>query len=274
MKSHSRLRRYLFALPLLGVMPLCHAAADASLVAAIDNLWDAKAISINVRGGAFDGKPAGNATLYRSTIAKAPGYLLVGAEGASIAMGQKRFDAGATPWGNFPRLDMPHARLLEVSLPKKHYWVIAGPGSGLFSVGDWQRYGFLHVLDVSAPAAPVHYPLYADGELGEHVIGRLPDSPVLNYARLVPSSRNANGQIDGYEVTLYALERRGPQRVIKDGAPLAYSLKLANTVWTLSDSHGTPLSDQRDAKKRPFTALPPAALFKGIVTVKEDHPVE
>ena len=59
----------LFALPLLGAMPLCHAAADASLVAAIENLWDAKAISINVRGGAFDGKPAGNATLYRSAIA-------------------------------------------------------------------------------------------------------------------------------------------------------------------------------------------------------------
>lgn len=261
MHSPRWLRR-LLALALLGTPPLAHAAVDDSLVAAIESLWGGQQPVSTVLGSSFAEQPSKAGTEYRVEGKNAPIYRESGGESAAVVVGRRSFNAVATPWGNFPQLDMHSARLLDMNLAKKHYQVLVGSGTGLFAVGDWQRYGFLHVLDVSSPAAPVYYPLYADAHLGELVLGRLPDSAVLNYARLVPTSRGPDGEFDGYEVSLYALGRKGPERVLKEGKPLAYSLKHDSGGWSIESMTSTPVSAAQDEEHLPFTAPLRPALFK------------
>lgn len=122
------------------------------------------------------------------------------------------------------------------------------------------------MIDVSTPAAPLHYPLYTDANLGEHALGRLADSPVLNYARLVPTSRSKAGEIDAYEVSLYALGRKGPERVLREGVPLAYLLRHEGDGWNIDSVDRTPVTAERDEEHRPFTTPLRPALF----SVKEN----
>lgn len=246
-----RFCRYFLALPLLAALPLAQADTHESLSAAVESLWSSEQVSTSVLSSQFTQQDTKAGSHYRSEVKNSPAYLETAEEAAWVLIGRKRFNAVATPWGDFPRLDMRSARLLEFKLPKKHYQVLAGPGAGLFGVGDWQRYGFLHVVDVSA--APIYYPLYADAYLGEHVLGRLPDSPVLNYARLVPASRSRNGEIDAYEITLYALERKGLEPVLRNGLPLSYALKREGDAWGIDRVERTPVTTTRDEEHRAFT---------------------
>ncbi|MFV3304043.1 hypothetical protein ACNFBT_02015 [Pseudomonas sp. NY15181] len=261
MRYLHRLLRPFLALPLLGAVQLSHAEVDDSLVAAIDSIWQTPPPQVSLLSEHFDNRTSNAGTAYRAEVKGSPTYLVTGDEAASVVAGRKRFNAVSTPWGNFPKLQMQNARLLEMRLPKKRYRILAGPGVGLFSVGDWQRYSFLHVLDVSTPSAPVYYPLFSDAYLGERVLGQLPDSAVLNFARLVPSSRSGDGSTDAYEVTLYALGHKGPQPVIKDGHVLAYALKREDGSWVISSLDRAVATNARDEEKRPFVAAPRPALF-------------
>lgn len=269
MQSIPRLTRYLLALSLLGVMQFGHAEVDEGMAAAIGSIWDIERPSFSVLGSNLAGKVSKAGTAYRADVKHSPTYLVSGQEAASVLVGRKRFNAIATRWGNFPQLATEKTRLLEASLPKKRYLLLAGPGRGLFSVGDWQRYTLLHVIDLSKPAAPVYYPLFSDAYLGERVLGRLPGSSALNYARLVPSSRGPGGATDAYEVTLYALGHKGIERVIKDGRPLSYSLNREDGAWVIHNLDSTPATNERDEEKRPFVAAVRPSLFVKVAPVAE-----
>ncbi|QEY70322.1 hypothetical protein [Pseudomonas denitrificans (nom. rej.)] len=258
--------RFGLALALLGVLPLAQADTHESLNSAVESLWSGEQVSISVLSSSFTQQASKAGTEYRTEVKNAPVYLQTAGESAWVVAGRTRFNAVATPWGNFPRLDMRNARLLAIDLPKKHYQVLASPGAGLFSVGDWQRYGFLQVIDVGTPSAPSHYPLYTDADVGERALGRLANSPVLNYARLVPASRSKAGEIDAYEVSLYALGRKGPERVLREGVPLAYLLRREGDSWNIDSVDRTPVTTARDEEHRPFTTPLRPALF----SVKED----
>ena len=135
--------------------------------------------------------------------------------------------------------------------------MISAPGAGLYSVTDWQRFGFLHVLDVTNRAKVIHYPLVAEAGLREKVLGRLPGSPVLHYARLVPSRWASNTKVNGYEVLLYALKPKGPERVVdENGRNLSYSISRVyeDSPWTLERIDTTPVALARDAAGRAFSA--------------------
>ncbi|MBD9680720.1 hypothetical protein IB274_28710 [Pseudomonas sp. PDM18] len=256
------------ALALLGVLPLTQADTHESLSAAVESLWSGEQVSISVLSSSFTQQVSKAGSEYRTEVKNAPTYLQTAGESAWVIAGRKRFNAVATPWGNFPRLDMRNARLLAIELPKKRYQVLASSGAGLFGVGDWQRYGFLQVIDVSTPSAPAFYPLYAEANLGEHALGRLADSPVLNYARLVPASRSKAGEIIAYEVALYALGRKGPERVLREGVPLAYLLRHEGDGWTIDSVERTPVTTALDEGHRPFTTPLRPPLF----SVRENDP--
>jgi hypothetical protein len=261
MRNLLRLIRPLLALPLLGIAQASHAGLDDNLAAAIGSLWQEGQPSPNVLGASLDEKPAKIGIAYQAEAKNSPSYLVTGDEAAAVLSGGRRFDAVATPWGNFPRLQVKNTRLLGLDLSKKHYQVLAGPGEGLFAAGAWQRYEFLHVLDVSTPARPLYYPLFSDAYLGERVLGQLPGSNVLNYARLVPVSRDPQGRIESYEVSLYALGSKGPEAVLEEGRKLAYALERDGDDWQLSRLERTPVTDFRDEEGRSFVAAPRPALF-------------
>lgn len=248
---------------------------DAGLVQALDGVWQGQRINVAPLSDAFTRDPSVDPPRYTVPVKDAPAYITIDAENAEIEYGRKTFVANESPWGPFPLLNTDDAELLEVTLPKKKYLVIAGMGAGLYGIGDWQRFGFLHVIDASVRGAPVHYPLFAEAGLRDKVLGKLPNSNVLNFARLVPSRWATNTQVNGYEVLLYSLLPRGPERVIgDDGRPLAYTVTRedANTPWVLTRTPATPIANVRDDAQRSFSAppmknaLPPAAAAPGTST--------
>lgn len=247
------------------LLALCTAAAfaapppDPALAQALDGIWQGQRPTVTPLSDAFTRDPSVDPPRYTVPVKDAPAYIAVDAEHAEIEYGRKVFGASDSPWGPFPLLNTDDAELLEIVLPKKRYLVVAGIGAGLYGIGDWQRFGFLHVIDTSTRGAPVHFPLFAEAGLRDKVLGRLPNSTVLNYARLVPSRWATNTQVNGYEVLLYSLLPRGPERVIgDDGRPLAYSLTRddANAPWTLTRTPATPIANVRDDAKRSFSAPP------------------
>lgn len=254
MNPFNSLHRHLLCAVLIGFTLPSHASVEADMAFALDSIWHMERPSVSLAGESFASKTSKAGTSYRAKSNNSPAYLMTGEESASIEFGRKRFSATESPWGTFPRLDMEHARLLELSTPKKRYVALVGPGKGLFSVGDWQRYGFMHVVDITARHAPVYYPLFSDAYLGERVLGRLPGSPVLNFARLVPASWATRAEPSTYEVSLYALGAKGPERVIKEGRPLAYVLKRQAGRWSIERTDVTPATDLLDLNKRAFTA--------------------
>lgn len=264
MKRFGILTRYLLPLAALGFTLPSQAEVDGSMAFALDSIWNLERPSVSQISDSFSSKTSKSGTTYRASAHNTPDYLIHGEEAASVLYRYKRFNATQSLWGDLPRLDMEHTRLLELSMPKKRYLAFSGPGKGLFSVTDWQRYSFLHVVDVSTPSAPVYYPLLADAYLGERVLGRLAGSPTLNYARLVPSELDAVGDPSAYEVSLYALNRKGLEPVMQDGHPLAYALTREAGTWEITPIQATPITDAQDQAKRPFTATalrvaPPAA---------------
>ncbi|HSX59701.1 MAG TPA: hypothetical protein VLF18_05840 [Tahibacter sp.] len=247
------------------ILGLCATAAsaapppDPALVQALEGVWQGQRITVAPLSDAFTRDPSVDPPRYTVPVKEAPAYITVDAEHAEIEYGRKTFAANESPWGPFPLLNTDDAELLEVTLPKKKYLVISGIGAGLYGIGDWQRFGFLHVIDTSVRGAPVYYPLFAEAGLRDKVIGKLPNSTVLNFARLVPSRWATNTQINGYEVLLYSLLPRGPERVIgDDGRPLAYSLTRddASAPWVLARTPATPIANVRDDANRAFSAPP------------------
>lgn len=246
--------RTLLVSTLLLTAQAVQAEVDPQLAFALQGVWQQESPSVSIISSTFTEKKDKNDLHFKATSKDSPTYITRDDENNFIEYSRKRFSASSSPWGTFPQLDLAASQLLEMNIQRKRYLVLSGPGKGLFSVGDWQRFGFLHVLDVSARYAPIHYPLVAEAGLGARVLGRLPDSPVLNYARLVPSSWASPVEPSAYEVSLYALKPKGPERVISNGKPLTYALSRTGSTWVLKPTHQTPVTDARDKIGRAFSA--------------------
>jgi len=243
----------------------CANAPDPELLIALDGIWQLERPAVSTLAEGLERKDGSDPVRFESEARDALAYLHTSAEDSAVEFARKRFPAQTSPWGALPRLQTSDARLIEVTLPRKRYLVLSGVGEGLFRIGDWQRFGFLHVVDVSQRWAPVHYPLVAEAGLRERVIGRLPGSPVLNYLRLIPAHWSDPSTIDAYEVRVYALNPKGAEPVKQaDGAPLAYRLARspADQRWQLQPITATPVADARDAAGASFSA-PPAAAERG-----------
>jgi hypothetical protein len=242
-------------------------APDPELLIALDAVWQLERPAVSTLAEGFARKDGSDPVRFETEVRDALSYLHTSAEDAAVEFARKRFPAQTSPWGALPRLQMSDARLIEVTLPRKRYFVLSGIGEGLFRIGDWQRFGFLHVVDVSQRWAPVHYPLVAEAGLRERVIGRLPGSPVLNYLRLVPAHWSDPSTVDAYEVLVYALNPKGAEPVKQaDGTPLAYRLERsgADKRWQLQPITATPVAAARDAAGASFSA-PPAGAERGWV---------
>ncbi len=187
----------------------------------------------------------------------APVYLRESGDTGAIEYRKKRYPVGDTPWGGLPHLDPDTMRLLDITMEQTNYLVLSGLGEGIFSTTNWKQYRFLHVLDVGRGRGIVnYYPLFADAGLGEQVLGRLPGSNYLNYARLVPTDWNFERQATRYEILLYELGRNGIKRVIKNDAPLSYVLQKNTNApqWELTLTAETPVADRLDDQGHYFTA--------------------
>lgn len=245
---------------LLGLVSLARAQApDPSLLLALDEIWQLERPGISTLSDRFERKDGSTPARFETEVRDALAYVHVDAESAEVEYARKRFPANASPWGALPRIAPSSARLVEVTLPRKRYLLLSGTGEGLFGIGDWQRFGFLHVVDVSQRWAPVHYPLVAEAGLRERVIGRLPGSPVLNYLRLVPARWRDASTVERYEVLVYALNPKGPERVkTPEGQLLAFSLSRdeAAARWVLAPLAQTLIADARDAAGAAFSAPP------------------
>ncbi len=255
-----RLSRFFLHYPvaaLLALSPLAgHAGPDPLLAFAIDKIWHGESPAVSILEERLEAKDPKQPSRYYFVQTKdAPSYTVLSDEDASVEYAGKRFSAVKSFWGELPVLQPENTKLLEMSVGRNRYLVLSGPGSRLFTVGDWQRYTFLEVLNVSRRAAPYHYALISDANLGERVLGRLPGSPVMNYARLVPTRWASNTEPSAYEVLIYALETQGLKRVIDEGKPLAYSLthEGAGGAWQLQRIDQTPVADARDKAGLAFT---------------------
>lgn len=236
-------------------------APDPTLLLALDEIWQLERPGISTLSDRFERKD-GTPARYETEVRDALAYLHVNAEAAEVEFARKRFPANASPWGALPRIAPASARLVEVTLPRKRYLMLSGTGEGLFGIGDWQRFGFLHVVDVTQRWAPVHYPLVAEAGLRERVIGRLPGSPVLNYLRLVPARWADSNTVERYEVLVYALNPKGAERVrTPEGDLMSFSLSREPEAgrWVLAPLAQTAVADARDAAGASFSAPPSAA---------------
>lgn len=247
---------------------------DPDLLIALDSIWELERPGISTLSESFQRKDGSTPARFETEVRDALAYLQTDAEQAEVEYARKRFSAVQSPWGAIPRLDLQSVRLLEVTLPRKRYLVLSGTGEGLFRIGDWQRFGFLHVVDVSQRWAPLHYPLVAEAGLRERVIGRLPGSPVLNYLRLVPSHWRDASTIDAYEVQVYALNPKGAERAVNaSGQQINFLLSRDNAErrWQISAAADTPVTHARDLAKASFTA-PPSDAERGHVTTPTNAP--
>lgn len=235
---------------------------DPGLLLALDEVWQLERPGISTLSDRFERKDGSQPARFETDVRDALAYLHINAESAEIEFARKRFPAGSSPWGALPRIAPASARLLEVTLPRKRYLLMSGTGEGLFGIGDWQRFGFLHVVDVTQRWAPVHYPLVAEAGLRERVIGRLPGSPVLNYLRLVPARWSDANTVERYEVLVYALNAKGPERVrTPEGEHMNFSLTRDPEAgrWLLSPLAQSVIADTRDLAGAAFSAPPTAA---------------
>lgn len=262
----------LFLSLVLGAAPAAASpasAVDPALALALETLWEGQSPATSVVSRQFSERVQGDTLTQEPDVRDGIRVVTSGPGTARVHYQRWHFDAVDTPWGGFPRLDTARAELTRIDIPRRRYQVLSAPGTELFGIGDWARFGFLHVLDVTRRNQPVHYPLVAEAGLGTRVLGLLPGSSTLNYARLVPTRWVAGQPPRAYEVTLYALEPRGPRKVIRDGKPLTYRLSRNGASWDLEATSLTPVTDERDAHERPFTSRPTALVGAPAVAVSE-----
>lgn len=240
------------------VAPAFSGEPDPALALAVEKIWDGQAPAKSVLSKRYSTRQEGGGLVHEPDVKNGISLLSQDGKDARIRYQRHSFQVANSPWGGFPMLDTSQAQLTGISIPRRNYLVLSAPGEGLFSVADWSRFEFLHVLDVTLRGRPVHYPLVSEAGMGIRLLGQLPGSSVLNYARLVPSQWDAGQVPNEYEVTLYALQNQGLRKVISKGQPLTYRLRLEGEAWRLEAGRPTPVTDERDAGSRPFTSRPVA----------------
>lgn len=236
--------------------PENHKSADPFLLQAFEGVWKMERSATTLLSDRVDTNVDNGILRHEPQVKDAPVYLRESYEVGAIEYRKKKYPANTTQWGSFPHLNPDTMRLIEISIPQTKYLVLSGQGENLFSATDWQRYRFLHVFDMGRGRYITnYYPLFAEAHLGERVLGRLPNSPVLNYARVVPASWDANNNISSYEVLLYNLDRKGITRTLENELPVSYKLtkNTEGPLWTLASTSTTPVADELDRKGHFFT---------------------
>lgn len=229
---------------------------DLYLIQAFEGVWKMERSASTLLTDRVDTRAEQGILHHEPQVKDAPVYLRKSYEVGEIEYRRKRYPANETPWGGFPHLNPDTMRLIEISIPQTRYWVLSGQGENVFSATDWNRYRFLHVFDMGRSRYITnYYPVFAEAHLGERVLGRLPNSPVLNYARVVPAQWDSQNNISGYEVLLYNLDRNGIKRTLENGSPVAYTLakNTEGPLWTLTPTTDTPVADELDRKGHYFT---------------------
>lgn len=232
------------------------AQEDPFLIQAFEGVWKMERSATTLVADTFNTQVENGILRYESSVKEAPIYLRESYEVGQIEYRRKKYSAKDSQWGSFPQLNPDTLRLIEISIPQTRYLILSGQGESIFSSTPFQRFRFHHVFDMGRGRQITnYYPVFSDAYLGERVLGRLPNSPVLNFARVVPSQWDANNKTIGYEVLLYDLDRKGMTRTLDNSAPLAYALtKNADSpLWTLAPISSTPVADELDRKGHFFT---------------------
>lgn len=230
--------------------------ADPYLVQAFEGVWKMERSATTLLSDHVNTQVENGVLRHEPPVKDAPVYLYESYEVGSIEYRRNKYSANTTPWGGFPHLNPDTMRLLEIGIPQTRYLVLSAEGEKLFSTTSWRRYRFLHVFDIGRGRHITnHYPVFAEAHLGERVLGRLPNSAVLNYARVVPSSWDSNNNINQYEVLLYNLDRKGITRTLNGERPVAYKLtkNIDGPLWKLEPTETTPIADELDRQGHYFT---------------------
>lgn len=231
-------------------------APDPFLLQAFEGVWKMERSATTLITERVDTQVDDGILRHEPQAKDAPVYLRESYEIGEIEYRRKKYSATQSQWGSFTQLNPDTMRLIEISIPQTKYLVLSGQGENLFSATDWQRYRFLHVFDMGRSRYITnYYPVFAEAFLGERVLGRLPNSQVLNYARVVPARWDTNNTINGYEVLLYNLDRKGITRTLENDVPVSYSLNknAEGPLWTLTAATSTPVADELDHKGHFFT---------------------
>ncbi len=229
---------------------------DLYLIQAFEGVWKMERSATTLLTDRINTRAEQGILFHEPQVKDAPVYLRKSYEIGEIEYRRKKYSSIETPWGSFPHLNPDTMRLIEISIPQTRYWVLSGQGENLFSATDWNRYRFLHVFDMGRSRYITnYYSVFSEAHLGERVLGRLPNSPVLNYARVVPAQWDANNNISSYEVLLYNLDRNGIHRTLEDGSLVSYNLtkNTDSPLWTLTPASTTPVADELDRKGHYFT---------------------
>lgn len=240
----------------LSPLVMANNQADPFLLQAFDGVWKMERSATTLLSEGVDTFVENGILRHAPQVKNAPIYLQESYEVGAIEYRRKKYPAITTQWGSFPLLNPDSIRLLEISIPQTRYTILSGEGQSLFSSTDWLRYRFLYVFDIGrGQHITNYYPLFAEAHLGERVLGRLPNSQVLNYARVVPAAWDDNNNIKAYEVLLYSLERRGITRTLEHEMPVSYLLTkdADGPHWTLASTNSTPVADELDRKGHYFT---------------------
>lgn len=230
---------------------------DPGLAIAVQKIWQHERPETTLLEANFALREGSEPPTYQTPHRGGLRYLLDGGEAATLKYRRRSAAASESPWGSLPRVDIDQARIYRMAFDNQRYFVVSAAGTGLFTVGNWRDYQFLFVVDTGARRGVWMFPVVAPAGLGLRVLGRLPDSSVLNFARLVPSRWDAQKRATAYEVLLYAMTHDGFERVAdEDGTLLAYLLQSDPKAgrWTLEPTASTPVADVRDAAGSPFTA--------------------
>lgn len=230
--------------------------ADPFLLQAFEGVWKMERSATTLLSDTVDTLVEDGVLRHVPQVKNSPIYLQESYEVGAIEYRRKKHPAIATQWGSFPLLNPDTMRLLEITIPQTRYTILSGEGQSLFSTADWQRYRFLYVFDIGrGNHITNYYPLFADAYLGERVLGRLPNSQVLNYARVVPAAWDEQNNTSAYEVLLYSLERKGITRTLENELPISFMLTKnpGSPYWTLTSANATPVADELDRKGHYFT---------------------
>lgn len=236
--------------------------ADPFLLQAFEGVWKMERSATTLLSETVDTLVEDGVLRHTPQVKNSPVYLQESYEMGAIEYRRKKHPAVTTQWGSFPLLNPDTMRLLEISIPQTRYTVLSGEGQSIFSSTDWQRYRFLYVFDIGrGNNITNYYPLFADAYLGERVLGRLPNSQVLNYARVVPAAWDENNNTKAYEILLYSLERKGITRTLENETPVSFMLTKNpdSPHWTLVSVSSTPVADELDRKGHYFTGARLAA---------------
>jgi len=230
---------------------------DPYLVQAFNGIWKMERNATSLLTEQIHTHVVNNTFRQEPQYKDAPIYLRESGDTGAIEYKRKRYPVESTPWGALPHLDPDTMRLINIDMAHTNYLVLSGLGEGIFSTTHWNQYRFLHVLDVGRGHGIVnYYPLFSIAGLEEKVLGRLPDSIYLNYARLVPTQWDHNRVATRYEVLLYELGRNGVERVVKNDKPLTYLLEKSTSgpQWQLHLTPTSPVADTLDTQGHYFTA--------------------